>query len=252
LTATPLQVAAAYAAIADGGRWHRPHVMRRIATSAGDTVEQAAPVSRDVISPEVAATMKEMLIAVTQKGGTAEKLQLIGYTFAGKTGTAQKVDPVTRHYSTDKWASSFVGFAPAKDPRLVLFVMIDEPYGTHYGSMVAGPVFAEVMADALRWLGVPPDATLPPPEKVAPTVVESESSDDGEEDGYVAAAYDTSGETAEVPDFTGMSLFEALDAAKRSGLRLEVTGTGRASAQSPGPGEARKSGACKVVFTPPS
>jgi cell division protein FtsI (penicillin-binding protein 3) len=258
VTATPLQVATAYSAIANGGTWLKPHVLRKIADGNGVTVKEGNAEGRTVISPEVAATMKQMLIAVTQKGGTAEKLRIDGYTFAGKTGTAQKVDPVTRHYSTDKWASSFVGFAPADDPRLVIFVMIDEPYGTHYGSMVAGPVFAEVMADALRWLGVPPDAPLPPvaeakPQK--PTVVESETSDDdqGEEDGFVAAADDPRAPApAEVPDFTGMSLAEALDAAKRAGLRLEVAGSGRATAQSPGPGEGRRGASCRVVFTPPS
>jgi cell division protein FtsI (penicillin-binding protein 3) len=258
LTATPLQVAAGYAAIADGGVWHKPHVLRRVVDGGGQTAAEGAIESRRVIEPEVAATMKTMLIAVTQKGGTAAGLALPGYTFAGKTGTAQKVDPVTRHYSTDKWASSFVGFAPADDPRMVLFVMIDEPQGTHYGSMVAGPVFAEVMADALRWLGVPPNAPLPPaPPAVAeraPKVVPAvESDDDREDDGFVTAADDPrAAAQASVPDFTGMSMGEVLQAARRAGLRIEVLGSGLAVAQTPGPGEARRGAACRVQFAPPS
>ncbi len=270
LTATPLQVAAGYAAIANGGIWNRPHVMRRVVDSAGQVVLEANPPAdaRRVIDPELAQTVRGMLVAVTQKGGTAEKLSLPGYTFAGKTGTAQKVDPVTRHYSTEKWASSFVGFAPADDPRLVIFVMIDEPQGTHYGSMVAGPVFQDVMIDALRWLGVPPNAAMladAKPTKPTPAVngnanagvhssatVSVNDEEDGEDDSFVAAADDPRELAAsEVRDFTGMSVGEALDAARRAGLRVEVMGSGTATAQSPGPGESRRGAACRVVFTPP-
>jgi cell division protein FtsI (penicillin-binding protein 3) len=218
---------------------------------SGQTAAEAKYETRRVIDGELAATIKMMLRAVTQKGGTAEKLQLPGYTFAGKTGTAQKVDPVTRHYSTDKWASSFVGFAPLDDPRLVIFVMVDEPQGTHYGSMVAGPVFAEVMADALRWLSVPPDAADNPlVAAAAPVEVESKADED---DGFVTPADDPRAQSAsEVPDFTGMSVGEALTAARRAGLRVEVLGSGYAVGQSPGPGEARRGAACRVQFSPPS
>jgi cell division protein FtsI (penicillin-binding protein 3) len=251
LTATPLQVAAGYAAISVGGEWHTPHVLRKVVDPAGQTVQEGKYESRKVINAEVAATMRMMLRAVTQKGGTAASLQLPGYTFAGKTGTAQKVDPVTRHYSAEKWASSFVGFAPAENPRVVLFVMIDEPQGTHFGSMVAGPVFTEVMADALRWLGVPPDAA--PPVAVAAPTVKMEEQEKDEDDGFVTPADEPRAQSAsEVPDFTGMSVGEALAAAKRAGLRVEVMGSGYAVGQSPGPGEARRGGACRVQFSPPS
>jgi len=285
LTATPLQVATGYAAIANGGTWHQPHIMRRIADPKGNVVAEAQPESRRVIAPEVAETMRAMLHAVTQKGGTASSLSIPGYTFAGKTGTAQKVDPVTRHYSTEKWASSFVGFAPAQNARLVLFVMIDEPQGTHYGSMVAGPVFQEVMIDALRWMGVPPDAPIADAaaaKKNANANANAKANananakananananakanananadddvgddDDSEQDSFVASADDPRAlERAAVPDFTGMSVGEALNAARRAGLRVEVTGSGVATAQSPGPGQSRRGASCRVVFTPP-
>jgi cell division protein FtsI (penicillin-binding protein 3) len=259
LTATPLQVAAGYAAIANGGVWHKPRVLRRVVDPAGAAVAESKDESRRVVDESVAATMRSMLVAVTQKGGTAEKLSIPGYSFAGKTGTAQKVDPVTRHYSTDKWASSFVGFAPVENPRLVLFVMVDEPQGTHYGSMVAGPVFAEVMADALRWLNVPADQAAPAEAKpnlvaaVAPAPARAMVDDDSEDDGFVTPSDDprARGES-EVPDFTGMSIGEALVAARRAGLRVEVIGSGYAVGQSPGPGEARRGAACRVQFSPPS
>jgi cell division protein FtsI (penicillin-binding protein 3) len=259
LTATPLQIAAGYAAIANGGVWHRPHVVRRVVDAGGAVAMEAAVESRRVIDPSLAATMRTMLHAVTEKGGTAEKVSLPGYRFAGKTGTAQKVDPVTRHYSTDKWASSFVGFAPLEDPRLVIFVMVDEPQGTHYGSMVAAPVFAEVMVDALPWLGVAPSpsaavAVADParPRARSEAATEADDPDDGEDDGFLAPPDDPRGAArAEVPDFTGMSLREVLEAARRAGLRVEAIGSGFASAQTPGPGETRSGAACRVVFTPP-
>jgi cell division protein FtsI (penicillin-binding protein 3) len=259
LTATPLQVATGYAAIANGGTWYRPHIMRRVLSPEGQTVQEAQVAGRRVISPELAATMRGLLHTVTQKGGTAQKLSVPGYLFAGKTGTAQKVDPVTRHYSPTNWAASFVGFAPYQNPRLVLFVMIDEPLGAHHGSDVAGPIWQDVMIDALRWLGVPPteplvaakdDAAEKKPVKQAPppTIDEVE---DASEPQPVVEEESGDGARPELPDFAGMSIAEALQAAKRAGVRLEIVGSGRASAQSPGPGALKRGAVCKVSFTPP-
>ena len=118
LTATPLQVAAGYAAIANGGTLYRPHVMRRVLSPEGQTVQEAQVEGRRVIGAGAGDDdARRCCTAVTQKGGTAQKLSVPGYLFAGKTGTAQKVDPVTRHYSPTNWAASFVGFAPYRDRR---------------------------------------------------------------------------------------------------------------------------------------
>ncbi len=258
LTATPLQVAAGYAAIANGGTWYRPHVMRRVLSPEGQTVQEAQVVGRRVIAPELAATVRGLLHAVTQKGGTAQKLSLPGYLFAGKTGTAQKVDPVTKRYSPTNWAASFVGFAPYQSPRLVLFVLIDEPLGAHHGSDVAGPIWQDVMIDALRWLGVPPteplvaakdEAEKKPAKAVAPpTIYEPE---DASEPQPVVEEEASEAPRRELPDFAGMSVAEALQAARRAGVRLEIVGSGRATAQSPGPGALRRGAVCTVSFTPP-
>ena len=98
-----------------------------------------------------------MLIGVTQKGGTAERLSLPGYLFAGKTGTAHKQENGT--YAAHKYVSSFVGFAPVSEPRLIVAVMIDEPSnGQYYGGAVAAPVFSAVMGATLRMMGVAQDA----------------------------------------------------------------------------------------------
>jgi cell division protein FtsI (penicillin-binding protein 3) len=259
MTATPLQLATAYAAIANGGTLYRPHVMRKVLSPEGQTVQEAQVAGRRVIAPELAATMRTLLHAVSQKGGTAQKLSVPGYLFAGKTGTAQKVDPVTRHYSPTNWAASFVGFAPYQAPRIALFVMIDEPLGAHHGSDVAGPIWQDVMIDALRWMGVPPteplvaanDAAAASEKKPAkvPTIVEA--AEDASEAQPVVEDESDAKPRREVPDFAGMSMAEALQAAKRAGVRLEIVGSGRATGQSPGPGSLRHGAVCKVSFTPP-
>jgi cell division protein FtsI (penicillin-binding protein 3) len=126
-----------------------------------------------VVSPRIAQAVRKMLEMVTQPGGTATRAQVAGFRVAGKTGTAHKLDGAT--YAPDRYVASFVGFAPASNPRLVIAVMLDEPGGKHYyGGEVAAPVFSTVMAGALRLLGVVPDAPLDnviPPE-AAPIVRE--------------------------------------------------------------------------------
>jgi cell division protein FtsI (penicillin-binding protein 3) len=130
--------------------------------------------STRVISAATALQVRKMLELVVQPGGTAPRAQITGYRVAGKTGTAHKLDGAA--YAPDKYVASFIGFAPASAPRLIVAVMIDEPgAGKYYGGAVAAPVFSNVMAGALRLLGVKPDAPhnnviLPPPD--APEVRE--------------------------------------------------------------------------------
>jgi len=114
-----------------------------------------------VFSPEVARALREMLEAAVQPGGTAPRARIVGWRVGGKTGTAHKQQ--NGGYAANKYVSSFVGFAPVSDPRLVIAVMLDEPSaGQYYGGAVAAPVFAQVMQGALRLMGVPYDAPLTP------------------------------------------------------------------------------------------
>ena len=123
-------------------------------------VEAPALHGKQVFSPEVARQVRAMLETVTQPGGTAVRAQVPGYRVAGKTGTAYKL---TNGQYTNKYLSSFVGFAPASNPRLIVAVAIDEPSGPqHYGGDVAAPVFSQVVAGSLRSLGVQPDAPIVP------------------------------------------------------------------------------------------
>ncbi len=120
---------------------------------------EGAVEGRPAISPATAAAVRHMLEMAVQPGGTAPKAQVVGYRVAGKTGTAHKL--AGKGYAANKYVSSFVGFAPVSQPRLIVAVMIDEPSGgQYYGGSVAGPVFANVMGSALRLLGVPTDAPV--------------------------------------------------------------------------------------------
>jgi len=134
----------------------------------------APPAGQPVVSPATARAVRAMLEAAVQPGGTGPRAQIMGYRVAGKTGTAHKQENGT--YAADKYVSSFVGLAPASNPRLIVAVMIDEPSaGEYFGGAVAAPVFAAVMAGALRILGVAPDAPMQPIELPPPSAEIRES-----------------------------------------------------------------------------
>lgn len=157
VSVTPLQMATAFAAAINGGTLWRPHVARELVSPEGVVIKRFAPQKvRQVISPATSRQVVETLVHVVEEG-TGKAAAVEGYTVGGKTGTAQKYDPQLKTYSNHKYLASFVGFAPARDPRLVVLVMIDEPRGAIYGGSVAGPVFKRVMQRTLRYLNVPPE-----------------------------------------------------------------------------------------------
>src|SRR5256885_315238 len=164
---TPVQMVAAFGALANDGVRIAPHLIREIRNADGAVVYRAEPDQRRVISAETAITLRGMLEGVTLNG-TAKKAQLDGYSAAGKTGTAQKIDPKTRAYSSTKFVGSFVGFAPVSNPQVAIIVVIDEPAGADHGGDVAAPVFREVAEQILPSLGVEPDIeTKSVPELIA-------------------------------------------------------------------------------------
>jgi cell division protein FtsI/penicillin-binding protein 2 len=110
-----------------------------------------------VISAATAAELRVMLQGVLAPGGTAAEVQIEGYELSGKTGTANKVDETTGIYSESRYTSSFVGFAPADRPRLLVSVMVDEPKGQIFGGQVAAPAFKQIMEFALTYLKIPPE-----------------------------------------------------------------------------------------------
>jgi cell division protein FtsI (penicillin-binding protein 3) len=156
VSVTPIQFATAFAAIANGGNLMRPHVIRSLRTPDGTQARDTGPVVvRRVISESTARTLLEMLTSVVDEG-TGKEAAVPGYAVAGKTGTAQKVDPATGRYSHRKIVASFVGAVPAEEPRLVILVMIDEPETLRWGGSIAAPTFREIARDALKYLRVPP------------------------------------------------------------------------------------------------
>ena len=151
---TPIQMVSAIAAIANGGVLMKPHVVSEIRDAHGVVVKQVLPqVRRRVVSPETARTVTTILESVVTDG-TGGKAAIPGFRVAGKTGTAQKVDPRTGTYSATQFVGSFVGFAPADRPRLAMIVVIDEPHGEAWGGTVAAPVFRRVGEQVLNYLGV--------------------------------------------------------------------------------------------------
>jgi cell division protein FtsI/penicillin-binding protein 2 len=147
---TPMQLATAYAAIANGGMMRRPRIVDSVGGAKSPT-----PRGRRVISTTTAAQLREMLAGVVEAGGTGSQAAIQGYALAGKTGTANKIDTATGTYSKTRFIASFVGFAPARSPKLLVTVMVDEPHGAIYGSEVAAPAFQEIMLFALPYLGIP-------------------------------------------------------------------------------------------------
>jgi cell division protein FtsI/penicillin-binding protein 2 len=151
IAVTPMQMATAYSVIANGGVLRPAHVV----SSVGGRPARR-PKGHRVISEATASSLRQMLEGVLGPGGTASGAAIPGYVLAGKTGTANKPDPVTGGYSESKYVSSFVGFAPAKTPKLLVAVMVDEPQGEIYGGLVAGPAFRDITSFSLNYLKIPP------------------------------------------------------------------------------------------------
>jgi len=265
---TPVQMAAAYSVLANGGTWVKPHLIREMRTPSGAVLFQTKPETRPALKAETTAALRGMLEGVTLRG-TAKKAQLDGYSAAGKTGTAQKIDPKTRAYSPTKYIGSFVGFAPVSNPAVVIIVVIDEPRGAYHGGDVAAPVFRQIAEEILPELNVTPDIQIKnQPALIAREAVPSPESAQKETEAREqrtatlpkVAARDF-GQIREVvftpaaeravlmPDLRGQSVRDAARACAQLGLRLEAQGDGRALRQTPAVGAEVAAGqAVRVEF----
>lgn len=254
---TPLQMALAYSVIANGGSWVRPHIVREMKSADGTMLYQARTESRPVLKSETVQRLRGMMEGVTLHG-TARKAQVEGYTAAGKTGTAQKIDPRTRAYSATKYIGSFVGFAPVNNPAVVIIVVIDEPQGSYHGGDVAAPVFREIVEQILPELSVTPDVEM---KSAGELIAESykPSPQEIEDETQRAAtlpqvAKNFSAGTREVvfapatrrgalmPDLRGQSVRDVVRMCAQLGLNLEAKGEGRAIRQNPSAGAEVNSG----------
>lgn len=245
VSATALQVAAAYGALANRGVLMRPYLVSKVVDPDGVVLLENKPTAvRRVVSERSAKSVVSMLESVVEQGGTAPKARMDAYRVAGKTGTAQKVDPVARGYS-DKRVASFVGLVPAEDPRVVILVVIDEPKTDVYGGLVAAPAFKEIATSAMAVLGVQPSRPVEPP---VPAVAQAAPPKPAKPEKSVVVAaiekmeqMDTVTETVaggavRVPDVGGLT--GRLAVAQLLGVALEphLSGSGRVVSQIPAAG----------------
>ncbi len=259
LTTTAVQLASAYGALANDGTLMRPYLVQKVQDPDGVVLLENRPVAlRQVVSPKVARRVIGMMESVVEPGGTATKAWMPEYRVSGKTGTAQKVDPVAGGYG-DKRIASFIGVVPAEAPRAVILVVIDEPKTDVYGGLVAAPAFREIAEAAMAYLGVPPSRAAPPGKGVAQAKgaggqadVRLASAPEPEKAGTRTAAVTgaagvmTAGVAlaltespppgdgaVRVPDLAGQAGRDAVANLLSQALEPRVQGTGRVVSQSP-------------------
>jgi stage V sporulation protein D (sporulation-specific penicillin-binding protein) len=264
ISVTPLQMLRAICVVANGGSLVKPHLLRQI--QAGP-LERASyeldPVRRQILKTQTALWVKDMMTDVVTEG-TGKTARLEGFTAAGKTGTAQKVE--NKVYSHSKFIASFAGFAPLKSPVIAVVVTIDEPKGQYFGGDVAAPVFRAIAEKTLRYLSVAPDQPLTPAQmaqlRPPPGATEGKEPDLGFDalaaagklmsknsplpeqslipEAHEAPAAEVPGKGdwegypgVEVPDLTGKSMRAALTEIAGVGLEMQVRGSGMAVLQMP-------------------
>jgi len=267
---TPVQLITAVSAIANGGLLYKPQIIAELRKGNQELPlggDLAPGVPRRVIRPETAATMRKMMEGVILDG-TGTRARLDGWTAAGKTGSAQKIDPATGRYSPTQLIASFSGFAPINDPAITILVSLDSPVGEHEGGEVAAPVFKRIAEQVLAYLDVPRDVPL------SPKLLQAEYHGKGESGGSsledfspedfssqpdpkeagsrpasikmrapeVAVSVDQSGDIP-VPDFTGKTMRDVTQICLRLGLEPALVGSSLAVDQAPAPGAKVRRGA---------
>jgi cell division protein FtsI (penicillin-binding protein 3) len=280
---TPLQMVTAVSSIANGGLLYKPHVVEQMRN--GDTIlplagPSALPEPRRVIRPETAATLRGLMEGVILHG-TGRRARLDGWTAAGKTGTAQKIDPATGRYSPHNVIASFTGFAPINNPAVTILVSIDSPAGyPHGGGDIAAPVFKAIAEQVLPYVDVPRDVPASP-QLVQTAYRKNEQADDNSSDDLAAVDFNAQPEAPagsakpqtvkdnqptspemvmladeggdiEVPDFSGKTMREVSEACLRLGLDPVLVGTDVAIQQTPAAGgKVRRGSKVTVDFGDP-
>jgi cell division protein FtsI (penicillin-binding protein 3) len=280
---TPIQLITAVSAIANGGMLYKPHVIAELkrgdqALPAEGLLAPAEP--RRVIRPETAATLRRLMEGVILNG-TGPLARLDGWTAAGKTGSAQKIDPATGRYSPTQLIASFTGFAPISNPAVTILVSLDSPVGEHEGGQVAAPVFKRIAEQVLPYLDVPRDVPLAPRlvdaayknreisnsaalEDFTPTdfsgqldqltaeVPATKSKAGISQTGSVTVAVDEGGDI-QVPDFSGKTMRDVTEICLRLGLEPVLIGSSLATNQMPAAGaKARRGAKVTVQFGTPA
>ncbi len=237
VNATALQLASAMATIANDGVRMEPYLVAEIQDPDGAPIRVFEPtIDRRVVSKETARDVIEMMVTVTEKGGTGTRAAIPGYRVAGKTGTAWK--HMDGAYSSTERIGSFIGAVPADNPRLAMAIVVDGPTkGSKFGGSTAGPAFKKIGEDALRLMGVMPN----------PAFMEMEAADESpiETPNAFTAAPElrwTSNGKLITPDLSGLSLRDALVTLEGAGLGVRISGSGRVYQQNPKAGRSLKPG----------
>ena len=276
VSVTPVQTTTFVSAIANGGLMYRPHIVKSVGSGPASGIEKASntePTPRRAIDSKIAATLRQLMAGVILEG-TGKPAALNGWTDAGKSGTAQKIDPATGRYSPDKYITSFVGFAPVSDPVITVLVVIDSPIGAHHGGEVAGPIFRRVAEQVLQYLDTPHDIPVVPAVEMAARRRDASKLDAIEDAEELQAANDRDKKSSEaapqpateassaasaptvefggepgvtVPSLSGQSVRGVTEACSKLGLTPVLVGTGFALDQSPQAGARVNRGSRVVV-----
>ena len=221
LAVTGLQLTSAVAAVANGGVLMRPYLVKAVVDADANLIKEIKPAPvRRAMDIESARQLTEMLCTVTETGGTGARIGAGHFRVAGKTGTAQKA--IAGGYSKEDYIASFIGFFPADEPKLVIFVAIDTPRGAYYGSTVAGPAWSAIAKAAIARMDlIPPQVAAAPP-TLARLPIPGTPADPG-----------PSLRQGVMPDLRGLSLREVLKLAGAQGIELKAEGFGRVVNQKP-------------------
>jgi cell division protein FtsI (penicillin-binding protein 3) len=246
---TPVQLAAAYGAIANGGILLTPTLVREIHNPAGVPIyrHHAEPVRR-VVSAQVAAQLREFLRGAASEGGTGEEAQLVNYTVLGKTGTAVRFE--NGRYVNGEYTASFAALFPADEPQLVVIVKIDNPHGKYYGGLTAAPVTRTMLQQALasRRLAIEHTSIEQSPVALASSSRSGEPTPSRVIVSWPYHAPDAQPGTRAIPQVDGQPVREATLALHRSGFRVSLKGLGRVSRTLPSPGEPARTGSTVLVW----
>lgn len=257
ISVTGLQIASSACAIANGGLLMKPHLVKAIVSSKGEIVEEFKPtVVKRVISETTSKSMTEILREVVVRG-TGTEADIKGYEVAGKTGTAQIYDPELRQYSKDDYVGSFVGYLPADDPKIVIYVYIEKPRVGHYGGTVAAPVVKKVGEECMRILSVPKSLLAEEFEdeittttivqninnekildtNTTATITQNSINKEGEPEMGVMMNGAVASIEKVMPDLSGLTIAESMERISKYNINVKIVGSGLVVSQNPKPGE---------------
>lgn len=238
ISVTPIQMVTAFAAIANGGKLLHPYIVDKIVNNQGITIAKSVPtVVSEPVKPETANLMISMLEGVVGEGGTGTRAASKEYPVAGKTGTAQKVVGGAKHYVSGKYYSSFIGIAPSNDPKIAIFVGLDEPQGAYFGGTISAPVFKEITEITLKHLDVPSTMSrvvVADPNSKMPM---------GDSFQYERKRFQKIDSSSfEVPDVRGVGIRDVMNQIGQADIKVKINGSGIAVDQIPAPGGLIKEG----------